>query len=135
MFVYTCFLVEFLHFSVKQRKLQVFILCLFQFDKKAGWSYAGTWMTNVCNENGEVQISVLTSGEGCGLETMVAGIVKCYKNAEAQSPSILYIDRDCFGNNQMQRIFTAWQNLTIRLDVWHFMRRFVAGCTTDSHQL
>ena len=32
-------------------------------------------------------------------------------------------------------MFAAWPELIIRLDVWHFMRRFSAGCTTDSHQL
>ncbi|KAK1894095.1 Pro-apoptotic serine protease NMA111 [Dissostichus eleginoides] len=25
--------------------------------------------------------------------------------------------------------------MTIRLDIWHFTRRFAAGCSTDSHQL
>ncbi|XP_060757014.1 uncharacterized protein LOC132868060 [Neoarius graeffei] len=32
-------------------------------------------------------------------------------------------------------MFNDWPDLNIRLDAWHFMRRFFAGCTTDSHQL
>ena len=32
-------------------------------------------------------------------------------------------------------LLTTWQELNVRLDLWHFMRRFAAGCTTDLHQL
>ncbi|ROL47287.1 hypothetical protein DPX16_6467 [Anabarilius grahami] len=32
-------------------------------------------------------------------------------------------------------MFEEWEQMTIRLDVWHFMRRFAVGCTTYSHQL
>ena len=32
-------------------------------------------------------------------------------------------------------MFADWGELVVRLDVWHFMRRFASGATTDSHQL
>ncbi|XP_035390281.1 uncharacterized protein LOC118242582 [Electrophorus electricus] len=32
-------------------------------------------------------------------------------------------------------MFHEWDQLVVRLDVWHFLRRFAAGVTTDSHQL
>ena len=32
-------------------------------------------------------------------------------------------------------MFPEWEQLVVRLDVWHFMRCFAMGVTTDSHQL
>ena len=32
-------------------------------------------------------------------------------------------------------LFSGWPNLQVRLDIWHFMRRFASACTTESHQL
>ncbi|KAH3874112.1 hypothetical protein DPMN_037353 [Dreissena polymorpha] len=34
------------------------------------------WSTNVGNEHGQVQMSVMTSIEGCGLGDMVKGLIK-----------------------------------------------------------
>nr|XP_026695572.1 uncharacterized protein LOC113475553 [Ciona intestinalis] len=38
---------------------------------------------------------------------------------------------------QIAEIFPGWQEsgLQVRLDIWHFMRRFAACCTTESHPL
>ncbi|KAH3786653.1 hypothetical protein DPMN_164760 [Dreissena polymorpha] len=30
---------------------------------------------------------------------------------------------------------SAWPDLVVRLDVWHFMRRLAVGVTTDTHRL
>ena len=32
-------------------------------------------------------------------------------------------------------LFAAWDQITNRLDAWHFMRLFVTGCTTESNPL
>lgn len=81
-------------------------------------------------------MSVITAGEGHGLGQMIKGLVDRYSLADVKPPVLLYVDRDCCGNaSQLRRQFGAWPDLEIRLDVWHFMRRFSVGCTTDSHQL
>ena len=36
---------------------------------------------------------------------------------------------------ELKSHFHEWSNLVIRLDVWHFMRRFAAGCCSESHAL
>ncbi|KAI4792445.1 hypothetical protein KUCAC02_033378 [Chaenocephalus aceratus] len=104
--------------------------------KLAGKSYGTvTWATNVGNEHGQVIMSVLTSSEGYGLGPMVEGLIKRYRMAGVAPPEVLYVDRDCCGNTLQRRMFEEWNNMTIRLDIWHFMRRFATGCSTDSHQL
>ena len=35
----------------------------------------------------------------------------------------------------MQALFSRWEGLEVRLDVWHFMRRLARGCTSESHPL
>jgi hypothetical protein len=32
-------------------------------------------------------------------------------------------------------MLASWPDTTIRLDIWHFMRRIATGVNTDSHQL
>ena len=92
-------------------------------------------MTNVRNEFGQVLISVLTASEGSGLRSMASGIIRCFELARVSPPVLLYTDRDCCGERKVSSLFTACKELVIRLNVWHFMRRFVSGCTTDSHPL
>ena len=87
------------------------------------------------NEFGQVLMSVLTAGEGSGLRSMASGIIRRYELASVPPPVLLYTDRDCCGERKVSSLFTAWETLNIRLDVWHFMRRFAVGCTTDSHPL
>lgn len=48
---------------------------------------------------------------------------------------LLYVDRACCGNSSLHKLFAGWPNIHIRLDIYHFMRRFTTGCTTDSHVL
>ena len=77
--------------------------------------------------------NALTSAEGQGLGPMVEGIVKRYTGVSP--PEVLYVDRDCCGDTSLRRMFALWSDMDIRLDIWHFMHRFCAGCTTDSHPL
>lgn len=98
-------------------------------------SKTAMWATNVGNEFGQVIISVLTTGEGHGLSPMIHGLIRRYRDAEVPPPQLLYVDRDCCGNNQLRRMFAPWTELSIHLDIWHFMRRLSVGCTTDAHAL
>lgn len=108
--------------------------------KKLAGAAAGTaaWVSNVGNEHGQVLISVLTSHEGQGLLAMSSGLVGRYKAAGVAPPTLLYVDRDCcssVGTSRAAAMFSAWTDLVVRLDVWHFMRRFAVGLHTDSHPL
>lgn len=94
-----------------------------------------TWATNVGNEHGQVLVSILTASEGHGLDAMVTGLMRRYTVAEVPPPELLYVDKDCCGNSFIRRLFAAWPEMQIRLDIWHFMRRFSAGCSTDAHPL
>ena len=66
---------------------------------------------------------------------MATGIIRRYEVAGIPPPVLLYTDRDCCGEKKVSSLLTTWQELNVRLDLWHFMRRFAAGCTTDLHQL
>lgn len=72
----------------------VFVL---QITKKlaGGIGDSAAWMTNIGNEFGQVLNSVLTTGEGAGLEELCQGIVTRYKNAGQPEPEVIYVDRDC----------------------------------------
>ncbi|XP_051236283.1 uncharacterized protein LOC127352150 [Dicentrarchus labrax] len=83
-------------------------------------------------------MSVLTAAEGGGLVDMAAGLMRRYREARKAPPRVLYVDRDCcatVGQCQTSKLFHEWHELVVRLDVWHLMRRFARGVTTDSHQL
>ncbi|XP_031172172.2 uncharacterized protein LOC116061928 isoform X2 [Sander lucioperca] len=108
--------------------------------KKLAGTAKGTalWLTSVGNEYGQILISVLTAQEGAGLDMMTAGLVKRYQQAGVDPPVALYVDCGCcteVGETKLQARFSGWPDLTIRLDIWHFMRRLALGCTTDAHQL
>ena len=109
---------------------------ILQVTKKLGGNTAGTasWARNVGNELGHVLSSVLTDSEGDGLGDMVTGLVERYRNSNVPPPKLLYVDRDCC-SRKLKSHFHEWSNLVIRLDVWHFMRRFAAGCCSESHAL
>ena len=95
-----------------------------------------SWVANVSNELGQVLQSVTTSGEEVGLEPMVAGIVRRYREAEVPPPVLLYVDSHCCGASRLIDVFRdAWPDLAVRLDVWHIMRRLAVGVTTDTHRL
>ncbi|XP_067280900.1 uncharacterized protein [Pseudorasbora parva] len=111
-----------------------------QVVKKLSGAAAGTaaCVTNVGNEHGQVLMSVLTSHEGQGLLPMTTGLVRRYEAAGVAPPTLLYVDRDCcsaVGTSRAAAMFSGWSDLAVRLDVWHFMRRFAAGLHTDSHPL
>ena len=79
----------------------------------------------------------MTSEEGSGLYKMAQGIVERYRNAHEDAPQVIYVDRDCCATDgpcKTQKMFSPWESV-IRLDVWHFMRRFAVACTTESHPL
>ena len=78
----------------------------------------------------------MTTGEGKALEPLIRGITKRYEDAEVTPPEILYVDSQCCGNSPISGTFkSAWPNLHVRLDIWHFMRRLAVGVTTDTHRL
>ena len=50
----------------------------------------------------------------------------------------MYVDRDCCnqdGDSATGRTFAGCPDLFVRLDIWHFIRRFSSACTTDCHPL
>ncbi|XP_030268423.1 uncharacterized protein LOC115579081 [Sparus aurata] len=96
------------------------------------------WVTSLGNEVGQILISVLSVLEGPGLSTMASGIMQRYHQAAVPPPVLLYVDCGCCvsdGMSKLQTTFAEWQDLNIRLDIWHFMRRLAVGCTTDAHAL
>eukprot|EP00063_Salmo_salar_P065245 XP_014040080.1 PREDICTED: uncharacterized protein LOC106593263 [Salmo salar] len=96
------------------------------------------WVTNVGNEYGQVLVSVLTAGESEGLLPMAAGLMERYRLAGVAPPQLMYVDRDCcssFGGSKTAAMYNEWDQLVVRLDIWHLMRRFASGVTTESHQL
>ena len=97
------------------------------------------WCTNVGNERGEVVASVLTASESWqSLQKLADGLIKRYQLAGQPSPKLLYTDRDCCsseGPSKYLSLFSSWNGLEVRLDIWHWMRRMGAGCTTESHPL
>ncbi|KAK0141515.1 hypothetical protein N1851_021337 [Merluccius polli] len=108
--------------------------------KKLAGTAKGTalWLTSVGNEYGQVLMSVLTAQEGAGLDIMAADLVKRYQQASVDPPVALYVDCGCCseaGETKLQARFSGWPDLTIRLDMWHFMRRLALGCGTEAHQL
>ncbi|XP_056450023.1 uncharacterized protein LOC130385530 [Gadus chalcogrammus] len=69
-------------------------------------AHTAAWATNVGNEHGQVLMSVLTATEGGWPVAHGRGV-----NA------------------------AEWDKLVVRLDIWHLMRRYASGVTTESHQL
>ena len=97
------------------------------------------WATSVSNEFGQVLITVFTvSEEFTSLDAMAKGLIRRYSRAGKKPPVVLYVDRDCCassGPSRFQKLFSEWSNLTVKLDSWHFMRRFACACTSESHPL
>ena len=72
------------------------------------------------------------------LQKMGDGLVARYTKAGQPPPELLYTDRDCCcesGPSKYHALFAAWDHLCVRLDIWHYMRRLAAGCTSESHPL
>ncbi|XP_030589839.1 uncharacterized protein LOC115783243 [Archocentrus centrarchus] len=102
-------------------------------------SDTAAWVTNVGNEHGQVLISVLTCTEGSdGLTRMAAGLMRRYRDAGVPPPQLIYVKQDCCNRDGVSKtaaLFPEWGQLVVRLDIWHLMRRFASGVTTESHQL
>lgn len=84
--------------STKQKLVYFLVLVFFlQITKKlaGGIEDSAAWMSNIGNEFGQVLNSVLTTGEGAGLEELCQGIVNRYRNAGQAEPEVIYVDRDC----------------------------------------
>ena len=56
---------------------------------------------------------------------MAEGLMQRYTSAGVSPPKLLYVDRDCCegGAVKMKDLFKRWGDLSICLDIWHFMRR------------
>lgn len=112
---------------------------LFQIARKLSGTAEGTKhrLSSVSNETGQVLISVLTAQEGSGLDSMASGLMNRYQQAAVALPVLLYVDLGCCSEkghmSEMQALFGGWPDLHIRLDVWSFMLRLAAGCTSDAH--
>ena len=76
--------------------------------------------------------SVLTASEGQGL---VKGLQTHFRDANVPAPCLLYVDHNCCGKVTSQMFWSGWPDITIRQDIWHFMRGIAAGVNTVSHQL
>ena len=112
---------------------------IFQITKKLAGNVKGSasWMTNVSNEIGEVLNCVFTKEEGTGLLKMCQGIVTRYQHAGQQEPKVIYVDRDCcstVGRQPVLKLFSPW-NSAVRLDIYHYMRRFDKGLASENHPL
>ena len=84
--------------------------------------------------------TVLTTSEGLdALEPLATSLVERFRSAGQPPPAALYTDRDCCrvggGTSRLRELFGAWPQLIVRLDAWHFMRRFALGVTSASHPL
>lgn len=70
---------------------------------------------------------------------MVNGLINRFAQADVPPPVLLYTDRECCdiqaSASKYKVLFSAWSNMLIRLDIFHFMRRFAVGCTSESHPL
>ncbi|XP_048576245.1 uncharacterized protein LOC5500237 [Nematostella vectensis] len=81
-------------------------------------------------------MSVLTATEGQGLQQMANGLMRRYSEANEPPPKVMYVDRDCCGQNyKTKEMFSLWDEMVVRLDIWHIMRRIAAACSTESHPL
>lgn len=73
---------------------------------------------------------------------MAAGLMERYENAQQPTPTLIYTDRDCCNYQELndcrskyQRLFAQWDDLEVRLDSWHFIRRLSKMCSNESHPL
>ena len=97
-----------------------------------------SWATNIGNEKGEILNSILTTSESiASLQVMADGLISRFSQANVPPPVLLYTDRECSstqeGASKYQLLFNSRENLSIRLDIFHFMRRLAVGCTIQSH--
>ena len=68
---------------------------------------------------------------------MANGLMRRYSLAGVAPPEVLYVDRDCCAGTtgKSKKLFSLWDNLVICINIWHFMRRFAAGCNSEAPPL
>ena len=98
------------------------------------------WATSVGNERGEVVHTIITTSESIpSLQKLAVVLMERYKNGGQQPPQVLYTDRDCCIQggrpSKYQQLFSTWEGLQVRLDVWHYMRRIIGVVSSESHPL
>ncbi|XP_056904256.1 uncharacterized protein LOC130534251 [Takifugu flavidus] len=109
--------------------------------KKLSGDGKGTaeWCTNVCNERGQILMSVLTCDESLEkMRPMAEGLMERYQRAGEAAPELMYVDRGCccaLGVSSLEQLFDKWvdRGMLIRLDIFHWIRRFDAAVRTDHH--
>ena len=84
--------------------------------------------------------TIMTTSESIpSLQKLAVGLMQRYKNGGQQPPQVLYTDRDCCSQgirpSKYQQLFSSWEGLQVRLDVWHYMRRIAGAVTSESHPL
>ncbi|XP_024149138.1 uncharacterized protein LOC112159352 [Oryzias melastigma] len=98
-------------------------------------SDSAAWATNVGHERGQVLMSVLTCSEGAeGPSRMAAGLMRRYRLAKVPPPQLIYVDQDCCSRDGVSKtaaLFSEWERLEARLDIWHPVYR----CARDSTSL
>ena len=84
---------------------------------------SASWMTNVGNERGEVLNSVLTVGDGAGLDWLCQGIVRRYEQAGEAQPEVIYVDKQCCVESGVPPALSWFHPWTspIRLDSFHIL--------------
>lgn len=73
-----------------------------------------------------------------GLKSLADGLVERYRRAGKTPPILMYTDRDCCnasGSSKVNELFSNWDQLLVRLDIWHFIRRIGRSCSSESHPL
>ena len=100
---------------------------------------SASWVVNIGNEKGEILQSVATTSESiASLKMMADGLTLRFQKHDVEPPAVLYTDRDCCsdtGPAKYEVLFFDWNHMKIRLDIWHFMRRIILGCISESHPL
>ena len=72
------------------------------------------WLTNIGNEDGQIVMSVLTSGKGEDLGEMIRGLVRRYETLGEAPPQVLYVDKDCC-SRVFERRFRGWPHLQVSI--------------------
>lgn len=99
---------------------------------------SANWVTNVGNEKGEIVVSVVTASESTSsLKPMADGLVKRFAGAGVAPPYKLTGNAVSFqqGPSRFNSLFSSWPNMLGCLDIFHFMQRLGAGCTSESRPL
>ena len=69
---------------------------------------------------------------------MADGLMERYRRAGEGPPELMYVDRGCcrvHGVSSLEHLFSDWANsgMMVRLDIFHWIKRFDAAVRTDHH--